>query len=197
MANTSKFNRDDVLQKASDLFWGKGFAGTSIRDIQDAVNMRPGSIYATFGSKEGLFKESLLSYAKSMEHKMDECIGNASNPIEGLKHFVECIIIEGASQNPSGICMMFKSSGEFNGQNPALFEFSQTLLDEFENKVTHIFAHAKHAGFVPEAFDEANAGQQFVIQFTGLRNYFNGRNQPELAKQLIDKMFKTLVSTTH
>lgn len=197
MANTSKFNRGDVLRKASDLFWGKGFAGTSIRDIQDTVNMRPGSIYATFGSKEGLFKESLLNYAGAMERKMGAYISHANNPIEGLKQFVECIIIEDAGQSPSGVCMLFKASGEFNGQNPALFQFSQTLMDGFENKVTQIFADAKQAGFVAEDFDEANAGQQFVIQFTGLRNYFNGRNTPELAKQLIDKMFVNLVNETH
>lgn len=128
---------------------------------------------------------------------MDAYIGNAHNPIVGLQQYVEYNIIEGATCHPSGVCMLFKASGEFNGQNPALFQFSQTLLDGFENKVTQIFADAKQAGFVAEDFDEANAGQQFVIQFTGLRNYFNGRNTPELAKQLIDKMFVNLVNETH
>ncbi|MFT5593314.1 MAG: TetR/AcrR family transcriptional repressor of nem operon [Oceanicoccus sp.] len=192
MANTNKFNRDNVLHKASQLFWSKGFAGTSIRDIQDTVNMRPGSIYATFGSKEGLYKESLLSYVQSMGRKLDTFIEKANSPIEGLQQYVEYNIIEGASCHPSGICMLYKASGEFNGQNPVLFEYSQALINSFEKKVTHVFADAKQAGFIANDFDEVNAGQQFIILFTGLRNYFNGHNQPELAKKLIDKMFTQL-----
>ncbi|MFQ3195590.1 MAG: TetR/AcrR family transcriptional repressor of nem operon, partial [Colwellia sp.] len=50
MVNKVKFERDDVIRKASQLFWEKGFHATSTRDLQEVVNMRPGSIYAAFGS---------------------------------------------------------------------------------------------------------------------------------------------------
>lgn len=192
MANTSKFNRTDVLTKASTLFWGKGFAGTSIRDIQDTVNMRPGSLYATFGSKEGLFKEALTSYTKQMSGSLDHCIGQVENPIEGLKSFVSFIIIDSQQNNPSGICMLYKASGEFMGENQPLFDFSQSLIQQFEKRVIGIFTDAKQLNFLDKNFDEANAGQQFIIQFTGLRNYFNGRNDPKLAHKLIEKMFTQL-----
>ncbi|MEP3563102.1 MAG: helix-turn-helix domain-containing protein, partial [Marinobacter sp.] len=59
MANKVKFERENVVRVASELFWKKGFHATSTRDLQDAVNMRPGSIYSAFGSKEGLYSESL------------------------------------------------------------------------------------------------------------------------------------------
>lgn len=194
MANTSKFDRTEVLSKASNLFWGKGFAGTSIRDIQDTVNMRPGSIYATFGSKEGLFKEALLSYAQGMGKKLNELIEQAPDPIQGLKDYVEYNIIDATTCHPSGICMLYKASGEFVGENPTLFEYSQSLIDQFEQRVVQIFVQAKQQGVLKESFDENNAGQQFIIQFTGLRNYFNGRNNPKLAKELIDKMFQQLTA---
>ncbi|PNP28024.1 TetR/AcrR family transcriptional regulator, partial [Vibrio alginolyticus] len=37
MANTKKFQRDEVVKAASDLFWKKGFHATSTRDLQDSV----------------------------------------------------------------------------------------------------------------------------------------------------------------
>ncbi|MFQ3219797.1 MAG: TetR/AcrR family transcriptional repressor of nem operon, partial [Paraglaciecola sp.] len=46
MANTSKFDREEVLEKAKNLFWEKGYLGTSTRELQNAIDMRPGSIYA-------------------------------------------------------------------------------------------------------------------------------------------------------
>lgn len=197
MANTSKFDKEDVLYKASQLFWGKGFAGTSIRDIQDVVNMRPGSIYATFGSKEGLYKEALLNYTHAMGNKLDAFISQAKHPIDGLQRFVENIIIEEAQDNPSGICMLYKANGEFNGQNPLLFELSQSLIDQFENKISHVFTQAKQLKLLESNFDEKSAAQQFIILFTGLRHYFNGRNAPQLAKTLIDKMFHSLIQPPH
>jgi len=59
MANKVKFERENVIRVASQLFWEKGFTATSTRDLQEAINMRPGSIYAAFGSKEVLYSESL------------------------------------------------------------------------------------------------------------------------------------------
>ncbi|MDC9612019.1 TetR/AcrR family transcriptional regulator, partial [Pseudoalteromonas sp. GABNS16H] len=37
-----------------NLFWERGYAGASMKQIEQALDMRPGSIYATFGSKDGL-----------------------------------------------------------------------------------------------------------------------------------------------
>ena len=63
MSKSAKFNREDIIQKAANLYWEKGFHATSMRNLQEVIDMRPGSIYASFGSKEGLFKEALQHYA--------------------------------------------------------------------------------------------------------------------------------------
>lgn len=59
MSKQAKFDRDDVIEKAKNLYWEKGYHATSMRNLQDVVDMRPGSIYAAFGSKDNLFKEAL------------------------------------------------------------------------------------------------------------------------------------------
>ena len=59
-----KHDRQDAIRRATDLFWEKGFRATSMRNIQQATDLRPGSIYASFGSKEGVFKETLQDYVK-------------------------------------------------------------------------------------------------------------------------------------
>ena len=46
-----KYNQDEVIEKATVLFWQRGFQGAGMRDIQQALDMRPGSIYARFQSK--------------------------------------------------------------------------------------------------------------------------------------------------
>ena len=51
-----KYDHDEIIEKATTLFWQRGFQAAGMRDIQQALDMRPGSIYARFQSKEGLFK---------------------------------------------------------------------------------------------------------------------------------------------
>ncbi len=46
--------RDQLLEAAARLFASRGYEGTSIRHIADAVGMLPGSIYYHFKSKEEL-----------------------------------------------------------------------------------------------------------------------------------------------
>jgi AcrR family transcriptional regulator len=60
------FDRDIALRKAVDLFWERGYEGTSLKDLTEAMGIASASIYACFGSKEALFREVMALYG-SME----------------------------------------------------------------------------------------------------------------------------------
>ena len=66
MARTPQFDRDIALNNAMLLFWKQGYHATSMKDIEYALDMRPGSIYAAFGNKESLFNEALRTYGEQL-----------------------------------------------------------------------------------------------------------------------------------
>ncbi len=45
------------------LFWRHGYEGVSIRDLCEAINIAPPSLYAAFNSKAALYRETLDRYA--------------------------------------------------------------------------------------------------------------------------------------
>ncbi len=56
------FDRDEALESAIRLFWGRGYEATSISDLTQAMHITPPSLYAAFGDKKRLFLEAVERY---------------------------------------------------------------------------------------------------------------------------------------
>ena len=58
------FDKDAALEAAMRLFWERGFEGTSMADLTQAMDLNPSSIYAAFGDKHALFQLAAKRYAE-------------------------------------------------------------------------------------------------------------------------------------
>jgi AcrR family transcriptional regulator len=56
------FDRDVALRKALEVFWERGYEGTSLSDLTKAMGIASASIYACFGDKATLFRETVALY---------------------------------------------------------------------------------------------------------------------------------------
>jgi AcrR family transcriptional regulator len=56
------FDKDAALEAAMLLFWERGFEGTSMADLTQAMGLNPSSIYAAFGDKHALFSLAVKRY---------------------------------------------------------------------------------------------------------------------------------------
>jgi AcrR family transcriptional regulator len=59
------FDKDAALEAAMLLFWERGFEGTSMADLTQAMRLNPSSIYAAFGDKHALFSLTVKRYMES------------------------------------------------------------------------------------------------------------------------------------
>jgi AcrR family transcriptional regulator len=56
------FDADTALDKAMKVFWEKGYEGSSLPELTEAMGMNRPSLYAVFGNKEQLFRMALERY---------------------------------------------------------------------------------------------------------------------------------------
>jgi AcrR family transcriptional regulator len=56
------FDKDAALEAAMLLFWERGYEGTSMADLTQAMGLSPSSIYAAFGDKHALFRLAVKRY---------------------------------------------------------------------------------------------------------------------------------------
>jgi AcrR family transcriptional regulator len=57
-----EFDIEKALERAMALFWRQGYEGTSLTDLTRELGLTRPSLYAAFGSKEGLFLKALDLY---------------------------------------------------------------------------------------------------------------------------------------
>jgi AcrR family transcriptional regulator len=57
-----EFDLDQAVERALALFWRRGYEGTSMSDLTDALGITRASLYAAFGSKEALFQRVMDRY---------------------------------------------------------------------------------------------------------------------------------------
>ncbi|MCV6611920.1 MAG: TetR/AcrR family transcriptional regulator [Amphritea sp.] len=189
MANVAKYDRDSVVRKAMLLFWEKGFNATSTRDLQQAVDMRPGSIYAAFGSKEGLYSEALKCYSQEMGEILQQRVSEADSPLTGLENFIRNVIIERRNVVPSELCMLVRTLSEIDDTQPELMSQTKTLLRKVEDNFTRILDQAQEQGELAPGANTRMLGRHLQVQMIGMRTYLKASQNPQAVEELLQSIF--------
>lgn len=72
------FDYETALENAMRLFWAHGYEGTSMSELTEAMGMNKGSIYATFGNKEELFRKAVQRYMSGPASFVSEAVREAT-----------------------------------------------------------------------------------------------------------------------
>ncbi|MFT7371349.1 MAG: TetR/AcrR family transcriptional repressor of nem operon [Oleiphilaceae bacterium] len=187
-----KRKHEAAVHKATNLYWEKGFHATSMRNLQEVINMRPGSIYASFGSKEALFKESLRHYAKMSLAQITRFKDMTSSPLEVLKMLMKSSVIENRQSAPSGMCMLVKTIAELTEENAELLAEAKRLLHAVEQALTVLIDEAKACGELDPSKDSARVARFFQVQLIGVRTYARANDNEEAVNELIEDVFKSI-----
>ncbi|MGD0443874.1 MAG: TetR/AcrR family transcriptional regulator [Edaphobacter sp.] len=65
MGRRKLFSREEVLAKAISVFWEKGFADTSVQDLERTTGVNKSGLYVEFKDKKDIFLESLRYYLET------------------------------------------------------------------------------------------------------------------------------------
>lgn len=78
-----------VLDTAATLFWEKGYAATTTREIAAAVGIQQASLYYHVASKEDLLYQLCVSSMERLLADVQTALGEAVNPMERIRIFIQ------------------------------------------------------------------------------------------------------------
>ena len=78
-------DQGNVLSNAARLFREKGFERTSLKEIAEACNMLPGSLYYRYSSKEALLVELMRRGVDLVTTEVETAYASSDDPVERLR----------------------------------------------------------------------------------------------------------------
>jgi AcrR family transcriptional regulator len=96
------FDVDQALARALQVFWRKGYEGTSLSDLTKTMGINRPSLYAAFGDKEALFRKALDRYAEDRASYVREALSQptARAAVEKLLNGAADLLSD--ARNPPG-----------------------------------------------------------------------------------------------
>jgi len=190
MARTKAFNEEEVLDKAVQVFWAKGYEATSMQDLVDAMGIQRGSLYATFGSKQQLFLQSLERYGKVVVKQFLDILESKPSGIESIELFFAQLVEHLLTAGPLRSCLVTNSAIERGLRDEATKEKVVRLLKFLEQGFYKTLQRAHENGEIAADLDLNHVANFLTSNMQGLlvvgkvcseRSVLEGINQVTLS----------------
>jgi AcrR family transcriptional regulator len=80
--------REVILERAADLFARQGVAGTTVREIAEAVGILSGSLYHHFASKDEIVEAIVNGFMADLVKRYDAVLASDLSPADRLRGLV-------------------------------------------------------------------------------------------------------------
>jgi len=148
-----EFDVDAALDAAMRLFWHKGYEGTSLSDLTEAMGVNRPCLYAAFGNKEELFRTS-AALARPTARGVAEALLSGSAEALAQPEHPGCLLVQAALACGDGAEAIRR---ELNVRRGAAVE---TLRQRFER--------AQAAGDFPPGAEPADLARYVVTVINGM-----------------------------
>jgi TetR/AcrR family transcriptional regulator, cholesterol catabolism regulator len=184
--------RENILLAATRLFSEKGYRGTSMRDLGDALGLHAGSLYVHIKSKEEVLFEICQRIQRLHSEGIAEILASDAGGIDKLRSIarLEMRII---AENREGAAIYFH---EWRNLDPERQAAIVAERDAFERSVRTVIADCVGTGLF-RPLDEKMAAVAFVSVFNWSYQWYSpsGRlSNDEVADRFVDFFLQGMVS---
>jgi len=136
MARKKDFDEDELLEKATNLFWRKGYNATSAQDLVDELKINRSSLYNTYTDKKTLFQKALKKYQDQQTAAMINMLSRADDPEKAIKKVFDDLVKESKEDTVARGCFMVNTAVEIAGHDPEIGSLVRANNQSVEDALT-------------------------------------------------------------
>jgi TetR/AcrR family transcriptional regulator, transcriptional repressor for nem operon len=187
MSGKKAFEPDQALKKAMDLFWERGYEGSSIEDLLQSTGLGRGSLYATFGDKHSLYLAALDYYCAHGFEEMVTLQQQSGSLQEVLEHLFQTYI-DGLLCDPAHRgCFLVNANIELAPRDPEVFKKVASAYQNIEEVFFSLLSKAQASG----EFARTSDPRQFAHFFLGILISIRVQARARADRGVLEDMMKT------
>lgn len=184
MARPREFDPDQALERATRVFWARGFEHASLDDLCAATALNRSSLYAAFGDKRALYLKSLARYEEGSVERIRKAFEGRA-PRAGLKAFLAGLIDAIVAGPGRRGCFIGNCAAEMARLDRAAAARVRQSLERIEESF--------HAAFANSGMRHARARARFITAgVQGLRLYGKANPDRKALEDVADQLMQCL-----
>lgn len=187
-----QFDKDEVLEKAMQAFWSRGFEATSMQDLVDCTGINRGSLYATFGDKRSLFLASLHMYDDKLRRRMLIELEREFAPIDAIRRLFMAFAESTPPLDGNKGCFLTNTALELAQHDAEIGQIVARSQEDIEAFFVRLIKKGKAADDIPAHVKPAEAARGLLASLLGLIVLTRSRPEKTLLKSIAEEAVRRL-----
>ncbi len=168
MGRKRGFDLEQAIDRATRLFWIKGYSNTSLRDLLKTLGIGESSFYHTLKSKKHLYLECLKHYNATVTRRRWEALISERSARRGVRKFFQIVLDDLDDPRTPNVCLMAGSLATDVLGARDLRQYVVCEMETIEQALADRLAAARKTGELPRTFNPEVAAQVLVTFLQGL-----------------------------
>ncbi|MBV9246128.1 MAG: TetR/AcrR family transcriptional regulator [Methylobacteriaceae bacterium] len=192
MPRPREFDIEEVLDRATRLFWQRGYGGTSLNDLEGAMGIGRTSIYAAFGGKEGLFLAVLDHYDGRYSIKLREALRAAGGIRAAIRRYFSELLRAFADPDLPLGCLITNVGVEGDRGATRLGRKIAASIAHTEDAFYDLLRRGQASGEVAASADARAIARYFVASTHGLSTLAKALPTPSALTDVVEAILANL-----
>jgi TetR/AcrR family transcriptional regulator, transcriptional repressor for nem operon len=166
MARPREFDLDQVLDAALELFWRKGYDGTSMADLLEATGLHKGSLYKAFADKRAVYVAVLDRYTAGILASWHKTVVGSSSAKAAIRRW-----FVGLATYDCGYkgCFAANTSVELAPHDAEIARKLDLFTTTMRSNFAEMIERGKRQDEIPADIDSKATAELFVLLMFGFR----------------------------
>jgi AcrR family transcriptional regulator len=186
--------REEILDHAAKVFAARGFPGTDVQAVADAVGVAKGTLYLYFASKEELFLAAVDQGMKGLTAFVDAAVEGIADPLEMIRKAVFAYL-RFFKERPEQVELMILERAEFRDRKTSTyFAYREDGKCRWHNLLRELIASKRVRDIPVSRIDDVLSD---LVYGTMVSNHFSGRHKPleTQAEDVLDVTFNGILTS--
>jgi len=163
------FDEQKALQKAMNLFWLKGFNGTSMDELTKVTGLSRSSIYNSFGDKQNLFVQCLNFYKDWLLDTVRQSLEKITSPLKKIE-MVFRVSVDGLLKDKDRKgCLIVNTTTELANIEDGILVFMKEYEEQIESLFQGWVKEGQQSGEISKSFSSLAFARHLFNSYSGIK----------------------------